>query len=220
MNRTGVVLAILLVSCGLIGVGLADGLPASTLIAAEPAPAAPSVRPTLSATPSPTPTKPAMTPVVIPSAESTRLAIPEISFSVATSTLTVGKSGVITPPDFVRVFRVADRGVMPGTDAKDTVYYACHTHSKLTPAEVPCNGLQGNVKAGHHVVVTTGNGVLSYLITSVRQVPKSDLAKDYDVWVEAPGRLILITCLYEPGRTTGFNLVVTAEIEYREAVKQ
>lgn len=209
----------LLISLGLIGVGLSERLPAPSHVSGGGG--ATAAQPSLGAWNAPglgSPSPAAPPPeedrlVVVPAGEALSIAVPEIGFDAPAGLLKVGNTGVITPPDFEQVFRVADRGTQPGTMANDTVYYACHTHSRRSAEQVPCNMLQAKLREGHHIVVATAGGVLTYLVTNVRQVPKSDLAEDFDVWDVAPGRLIWITCLYEPGHTTGFNLVITAEIQ-------
>ena len=71
-----------------------------------------------------------------------------------------------------------------------------------------------NVDVGDRVVLTAGNARQAYRITKVHEVPRTDLVDDDEVFaVDAPHRLVLITCAGEFRRERGGynrNLVVVA----------
>jgi LPXTG-site transpeptidase (sortase) family protein len=71
-----------------------------------------------------------------------------------------------------------------------------------------------NARVGERIVVTAGNARQAYTITKLRQVPRTDLVDDEEVFaVDGPPRLVLITCAgeFRPERG-GYsrNLVVVA----------
>jgi LPXTG-site transpeptidase (sortase) family protein len=69
-------------------------------------------------------------------------------------------------------------------------------------------------EVGERIVVSAGNARQAYTITKLRQVPRTDLVDDEEVFaVDGPPRLVLITCAgeFRPGRG-GYsrNLIVVA----------
>jgi LPXTG-site transpeptidase (sortase) family protein len=71
-----------------------------------------------------------------------------------------------------------------------------------------------NIKVGESVVLSAGDVRQAYKITSVRQVPRTDLINDAEVFdIDGPPRLVLITCAgeFRPDRG-GYsrNLIVVA----------
>jgi LPXTG-site transpeptidase (sortase) family protein len=71
-----------------------------------------------------------------------------------------------------------------------------------------------NIKVGERVVLSAGDVRQAYKITSVHQVPRTDLVDDEEVFdIGGPPRLVLITCAgeFRPDRG-GYsrNLIVVA----------
>ncbi len=71
-----------------------------------------------------------------------------------------------------------------------------------------------NIKAGERVILTAGRLRQAYAITAVRELPRSDLVEDDEVFdIGGPPRLVLITCAgeFRPDRG-GYsrNLIVVA----------
>lgn len=149
--------------------------------------------------------------VTIPVAPVVEIAYPAVGYKSSVLPMTIGGTGVITPPDFAHTFRVTDRGSDPGTTVGDTTYFACHTHSKRY---VPCNLLiSGNPQLGQEIIVTTGAGKLVYRVSEILDIPADKLASNQEVWGVNPGRLAWITCLYVDGKQTGSNRVIIAQLQ-------
>jgi LPXTG-site transpeptidase (sortase) family protein len=71
-----------------------------------------------------------------------------------------------------------------------------------------------HIKVGERVVLSAGDGRQAYKITTVRQLPRTDLVDDAEVFdIDGPPRLVLITCAgeFRPDRG-GYsrNLIVVA----------
>jgi len=149
--------------------------------------------------------------VTIPVAPVVEIAYPAVGYESSVLPMTIGGTGVITPPDFAHTFRVTDRGSDPGTTVGDTTYFACHTHSKRY---VPCNLLiSGNPQLGQEIIVTTEAGKLVYRVSEILDIPADKLASNQEVWGVNPGRLAWITCLYVDGKQTGSNRVIIAQLQ-------
>ena len=71
-----------------------------------------------------------------------------------------------------------------------------------------------NIKVGERVVLSAGDVRQAYKITTVRQVPRTDLVDDAEVFdIAGPPRLVLITCAGEfrpDGGGYSRNLIVVA----------
>lgn len=139
--------------------------------------------------------------------------LPAIGFSSATPAMSVDPEGVINPPDFFRTFWISDRGGAPNAHAQDTTYFACHSNSKKSIEDVPCNRLSGNVRPGDTITVNLEKGSLAYKVTDARQVRRAEFASQDDIWGVHPGRLVWVTCYIQEGLRTDFNYVVIAELE-------
>ena len=149
--------------------------------------------------------------VTIPVAPVVEIAYPAVGYESSVLPMTIGGTGVITPPDFAHTFRVTDRGSDPGTTVGDTTYFACHTHSKRY---VPCNLLiSGNPQLGQEIIVTTEAGKLVYRVSEILDIPADKLASNQEVWGVNPGRLAWITCLYVDGKQTGSNRAIIAQLQ-------
>lgn len=139
--------------------------------------------------------------------------LPAAGYASEARIMEIADSGVIDPPDFTHVWWVRDRGVPPGRGAADTAYLACHTHSRRTADEVPCNKISPErIPAGSEIHVTTDVERLTYMVTSVKLVDKDEFANDPEIWGVHPGRLVWVTCYLENGKLSQYNAVVIAEL--------
>lgn len=182
---------------------------------ASPTPA-PTASPASTQANSATPPRPSPVPspvgrVLASGVESVEL--PAAGYASEARTMEIADSGVIDPPDFTHVWWVRDRGVPPGRGAADTAYLACHTHSRRTADEVPCNKISPErIPAGSEIHVTTDVERLTYMVTSVKLVDKDEFANDPEIWGVHPGRLVWVTCYLENGKLSQYNAVVIAEL--------
>lgn len=125
--------------------------------------------------------------------------------------MTTDAQGDVDPPALQPTYWITDRGVAPGTDANNTVYLACHSWSK---GDAPCNVVSHAAASGQHVLVTTANGTLDYVIQMTHLYSKNgEFKNSAEVRRIVPGRLVLVTCLLGPdGGTTTENFVVFAQL--------
>ncbi|MDO5676939.1 MAG: hypothetical protein Q4G35_05470 [Propionibacteriaceae bacterium] len=172
---------------------------------------APQALPPITASPSPEPTTPPPPPAAPTDVRT--FEIPSAAYSSEVGTMEIANSGVINPPDFEHTWWIKDRGVIPSSQATDTTYLACHTHSRKSAAVVPCNKVTlENVPIGSQVTVVTDTETLTYTVIQARKVPRTQFEHDADIWDINPGRLVWISCYLEGGRYSEFNIVVIAEL--------
>ncbi len=124
--------------------------------------------------------------------------------------------GVYTPPSSDKVAWIADRG-QPGSPATDTVYLLGHStlhgHAVFSDLVDPAAGTS-RLKAGDEIVVETANGSVVYEVMRSDVVARADLANDAEMWAAKPGRLVLVTCLYDQQRRSiASNVVVYARLD-------
>lgn len=194
--------------------------PAVTMsVTPEPtqAPALPSARSVAAAAPSTS-----AEPIQVPAATPISVAVPELGFQSEVDQESVaGMGGVINPPITGypwATYWVTDRGSAPGSNSPDTTYLACHTSSKKSDVQAPCNILARNqkVKPGYHVVVTTERGTLTYRVESARTVLRDEFATDEEAWRVESNRIVWVMC-YITDRRTDFNYVVFAKLVKNES---
>lgn len=137
-----------------------------------------------------------------------RIAIPDIGYQANVDQMTTKANGDVNPPTLQDAYLITNVGTMPGTDAANTAYMACHAWSK---GNAPCN-LVPQVVAGQHVLVTTPNGTLDYVVQVTKLFSKNGEFKNSDeVRAKVPGRLVLVTC-YELNGVSTQNFVVFAQL--------
>lgn len=159
-----------------------------------------------------------------------RIAIPDIGYQANVGQMTTKANGDVKPPTLQDAYLITNVGTMPGTDAANTAYMACHAWSK---GDAPCN-LVPQVVPGQHVLVTTPNGTLDYVVQATKLFYKhgelqNPPAKSFnaegcpkptdkvvytdscEVWRAMPGRLVLVTC-YELNGVATQNFVVFAQL--------
>lgn len=121
--------------------------------------------------------------------------------------------GTITPPGIDAVYLVSNRGV--GLDRADqgTIYLAMHSlpGARNAPGnalvDVP-NG-RAALEDGAHIDV----GTRRYEVTRTEIVDIDELPTRADVWLNSPGRLVIITSLQrEDGARPTENVVITAKL--------
>ena len=89
-------------------------------------------------------------------------------------------------------------------------------HSLRGGGRAPGNALYdaetGRAAVADGDAITVGG--LRYRITGTSSIAKGDLPGAADLWADAPGRLVVITCLEQPdGSASVENFVVTAALE-------
>jgi hypothetical protein len=122
-------------------------------------------------------------------------------------------NGIIDPPGFSSAYLVRNYGATLANAGEGTVFVVMH--SCRGGAVCPGNYLI-NVQAGV-ASVTTGADVyldgLHYRVTGWQKVYKPDVHTDTSIWADAPGRLVLFTCLQVPSQTESTdNIVITAQL--------
>lgn len=85
---------------------------------------------------------------VIRQAEPTRIAIPAIGYRAAVERMATDANGDVNPPSLQDTYRITNRGALPGTNASNTVYMACHSYSR---GFAPCNLVFARAETGQHV---------------------------------------------------------------------
>ena len=105
--------------------------------------------------------------------------------------------GVVNPPTLHDAYRVTTSGVMPGSEAENTVYIAGHT---CRQCDAVFNSLDQVGRVGDDVYLTTVASRakrlrLHYVIEKTTLRPKGSLSDPAnEEWAVVPGRLIIITC--------------------------
>lgn len=151
------------------------------------------------------------TPAVIKQAEPTRITIPDIGYEATVRSMTTDANGDVNPPTLQETYRIANRGESPGTDAGNTTYFACHSYNR---GATPCNLVYQKAQPGQHVLVTTPEGTLDYVIQVTKLFSKGgEFKNSAEVRAVVPGRLVLVTCFQlNGGRASKDNFVVFAQL--------
>jgi hypothetical protein len=117
-------------------------------------------------------------------------------------------NGVLNPPGFSDAYVVRNMGVRLADASTGTVYVI--THSVHGGGSSPGNYLidvtngTTSLKPGDEIYV----GDKKYLFTESRIMPKEELGSHSDLFVDVPGRLILITCLQTPKQDKSYDNIV------------
>ena len=205
--------ALLLVGGVLLGSGLHDGAP-------DPAPAGAVAAPTAVGGPSAAPAAgvPAAGTAAHRAAGSTpsspvHVVVPAVGVDLPVLPLTP-RRGVIDPPLLTAAYWITGYGAPVGSpdQARNTLYLAAHSAGRGSAGFDPLAGDargRGAVGPGDRIDVATATGTVSYTVQRTAEYDKDALPRASDVWQDVPGRLVLITCRYDGGRSTR-NLVVFA----------
>lgn len=150
-----------------------------------------------------------------------KIAIPELKFSLKVVNKTTKEMAVvynqnhpgenvsdaIYATDFYKAGWPSDYGAMPSLDADNTVYLTCHSSAIR---DLPCNVLapKGAVKEGYHLVVTTEDAVVTYLLQKPLLKEKVALGQDKDLRLKQPGWIWLTVCMLQDGRRTEYSWAI------------
>ncbi|CCE76277.1 hypothetical protein [Clavibacter nebraskensis] len=119
--------------------------------------------------------------------------------------------GVVDPPGFSSAYRVRDLGVAPEDAATGTVFVVMHSvrGGGTGPGDLLIDDRAGSASVAHGAVIEVAG--VDYGGGSSRAVPKGQLPDDAEVWADAPGRLVVITCLQRPdGSPSRDDMVIEA----------
>lgn len=121
--------------------------------------------------------------------------------------------GVMDPPGFASAYLVRNYGANLEHASSGTVFVVMH--SCRGGAVCPGNYLI-DIAAGRAAVPDGADvylGDLHYRVTGWQKVDKPEVGSEAAIWVNAPGRLVLLTCLQNPEQTASTqNMVVTAQL--------
>jgi len=141
-----------------------------------------------------------------------RFLVPSVGLDVPLGSLTV-VNNTITPPGFTSAYRLRNKGTSTQHPAAGTVFVVMHS---LRGGGVGPGNYLINVEAGT-ARVQNGTKIevddVDYVVSGSQTITKTELANRADLWADAPGRLIVITCLQTPsGRASVNNMVITATL--------
>lgn len=149
----------------------------------------------------------------VPAAPPSDLSIPAIGFAAPVAPLAVGAASVLDPPTAEDVFWLTDFGA-PGAGSDNTVFLIGHTSADGRAVFDPLvDRAAGTTTAlpGDEVLVETAGGTVAYEIVATERHDKTALAELASVWENVPGRLVIITCLFQADRDLApDNIVVFA----------
>ncbi|SMQ71612.1 class F sortase [Agreia sp. VKM Ac-1783] len=139
-----------------------------------------------------------------------RFQAPSVGLDVPLGSLDV-VDNELEPPGFTSAYWVRNLGVSPTDSANGTVFVVMH--SLRNGGEGPGNALidvddgKARIASGASIVVDD----VEYHVVSSETVDKSQISGDQSVWADAPGRLVVITCLQRPdGAPSTDNMVIEA----------
>lgn len=139
-----------------------------------------------------------------------RLVVPSVGLDVPLGALDA-VDGQITPPGFTSAYRVRNVGVPLADADHGTVYVVMHS---LRGGGIGPGNYLTDVDTGRATVAqgaTVSVAGVDYTVTGWQTVSKTALANDPGVWADAPGRLVLVTCLELPsGAPSVDNMVIVA----------
>lgn len=149
----------------------------------------------------------------VPAAPPSELSIPAIGFAAPVAPLAIGAASVLDPPTAEDVFWLTDFGA-PGAGSDNTVFLIGHTSADGRAVFDPLvDRAAGTTTAlpGDEVLVETAGGTVAYEIVATERHDKTALAELASVWENVPGRLVIITCLFQADRDLApDNIVVFA----------
>lgn len=141
-----------------------------------------------------------------------RFVVPSVGLDVPLGELSAVGSEV-SPPGFASAYLIRNRGRSPADAGDGTVFVV--THSLRNGGVAPGNSLidvdrqTSNLSAGDEILV----GSVVYTVTDSEIIAKSALASRTDIWSNAPGRLVVITCLQDPAsQPSTANAVIIATL--------
>ncbi len=163
-----------------------------------------------------TPKDESPTKIEIEPAPPVKFSIPELGFEapVVSETLeemAVGYNTTHSPrvkqaiyaSDYYSAAWPSNYGSMPGMSSSNTTYLTCHSSAIR---DLPCNALavDGTVKLGQSLVVTTDNGAVVYQITKRYLLEKTDFASSEEARLIRPGGIVFTVCMLSEGKRTEY----------------
>lgn len=123
--------------------------------------------------------------------------------------------GFLIPPNADIASWLDDRGT-PGADADDTVYLLGHSASHGGGAFdnlVDRESLTSTLLTGDEIIVETEAGEVVYQVLSAEYYARGEVENIPKIWEDVPGRLVLVTCLFnENGERLDQNVVIYARL--------
>lgn len=143
-----------------------------------------------------------------------RLVVPSVGIDaklLSMRTYTSGGRQIIKPPTSDNPYLVRD-WTDPARAAEGMVVVAMHSirgYPKLPGSRlIDISTGTARVKVGAEVLVD----VHRYRITATDIVAKADAAGQAEVWREAPGKLLMVTCLQRSSGSSTSNVLITAQL--------
>lgn len=136
--------------------------------------------------------------------------VPSVGLNTGLKTMSE-VNGAINPPGLSNGYVVRNHG-SPDHPERGTTYVAIHS---VQGAELPGNKLidvdagEAAVEAGETITLQDRD----YTVTDAYAVPKSDVSGDDSVWVDEPGRLVVLTCLQRTSGRSVDNVIIEASAD-------
>ena len=141
------------------------------------------------------------------------MSIPALGFAAEVLPLARDGAAVLDPPGATAAYWLSDYG-FPGEGSEDTVYLIGHSSDAGTAvfdAIVNPATQSTPLLAGDEIVLETETGSVLYEVVTAERQDRTALADLERVWSSAPGRLVIITCLFDEARNAATdNMIVYA----------
>lgn len=147
-------------------------------------------------------------------AQPTSIRIPALDLSAPVEPLAIGSETVLDPPTAADVYWLSEYG-LAGDGAENTVYLVGHASADGRAVFDPLvdrGAGEVTVMPGDEILVDTSNGTAVYEIIATERHDKTALADLENVWTNAPGRLVIITCFFGADGTAPDNMVLFARL--------
>lgn len=152
--------------------------------------------------------------ITIPLEQSDTVKIPVLGFTAPMKSMAVSTSQELYPPTADDVYWLEGYG-SPGNSPDNTVYLIGHTSQNGGAVFDPLVNLveqSTNLLPGDEIMLTTEKTTVTYQVTDTQRHHRTQLANVDGVWENQPGRLVLITCFFDPNLDIApDNMVVFAE---------
>lgn len=140
--------------------------------------------------------------------------IPALDFSAPIEPLATDSETTLDPPTAEDAYWLSDYG-LAGEGAENTFYLIGHTSADGRAVFDPLvdrGAGEVTVMPGDEILVDTSNGTAVYEIIATERHDKTALADLENVWTNAPGRLVIITCFFGADGTAPDNMVLFARL--------
>lgn len=139
------------------------------------------------------------------------IAIPVLDLEAEVRTQPEPENNEYTPPKADAAYWLASYGAI-GASEQRTAYIIGHStrtgRAVFTDLVDPINATSRLV-AGDEIIVTTELGTVVYVVEQSATYARDQLAHTRELWEPKPGRLVLITCLYDRNKQSIHKNVVT-----------